>query len=191
MNISISSQHVAFNRGFQLQIESRLSKIAGRYFDNEKININVKFSKDSKMIITSISLNCGNIGTITASEFCQDIRSSFELTLNKFEKNILRHKSKLKSKIHKNSIKTYTIDERDDICYLDFSDQEFKESQTDAPLIIAEEDHRIIDASVAEAVAKMENQKLPVLIFKNIKTGRVNAVYHRNDGNIAWLDAIA
>jgi hypothetical protein len=35
---------------------------------------------------------------------------------------------------------------------------------------------------------QMDLQQLPALMFINVKNDRINVVYHRNDGNISWVD---
>ena len=57
----------------------------------------------------------------------------------------------------------------------------------DNPLIIEERGVQIASLSVAAAVMRMDLQNLPALMFKNAKTNKINLVYYRRDGNIAWV----
>ena len=36
---------------------------------------------------------------------------------------------------------------------------------------------------------KMDLEDLPALMFRNVKTDRINVVYYRKDGNISWVDS--
>jgi hypothetical protein len=68
------------------------------------------------------------------------------------------------------------------------------ESQTDelpeeaAPVVIAERPMNVEMLTVSEAVMKMDLAHLPALMFYNSAHGRVNFIYRRDDGNIAWVD---
>ena len=46
----------------------------------------------------------------------------------------------------------------------------------------------IATLSVSEAVMRMDLADLPVVMFRNSASGRLNVVYHRGDGNIGWID---
>ena len=59
----------------------------------------------------------------------------------------------------------------------------------DNPAIIAEKPTQVLPISVGEAVMKMDLENLPALMFENVKTGRINVVYYRRDGNISWVDS--
>ena len=47
---------------------------------------------------------------------------------------------------------------------------------------------KIEKLTVSEAVMRMDLQNLPTLLFINAQSGRINVVYHRQDGNISWID---
>ena len=55
-------------------------------------------------------------------------------------------------------------------------------------MIIAEMETRVPTISVGEAVMQMELAHARVLVFRNEKSGGVNVVYRREDGNIGWID---
>ncbi len=58
----------------------------------------------------------------------------------------------------------------------------------DAPVIIAEKPAQIETLSVSDAVMRMDLGELPAVLFINKKTGNLNVVYRRDDGNISWID---
>lgn len=55
-------------------------------------------------------------------------------------------------------------------------------------MIIAEMETKIPSLSVGEAVMQMELAGAAVLVFRNEKTGGLNVVHMRDDGNIGWID---
>ena len=63
-----------------------------------------------------------------------------------------------------------------------------EDDHKNAGLVIAEQHTEIGTMTVSQAVMKMDLQDLPALMFFNSAHGRLNVVYRRNDGNIAWVD---
>jgi ribosomal subunit interface protein len=58
----------------------------------------------------------------------------------------------------------------------------------DAPLTIAETKVDIPEASVSDAVMMLDLRNTTALLFKNSRTGALNMVYRREDGNIGWVE---
>ncbi|MGC8035754.1 sigma 54 modulation/S30EA ribosomal C-terminal domain-containing protein, partial [Salmonella enterica] len=56
------------------------------------------------------------------------------------------------------------------------------------PLVIAEMTTAIQTMSVSEAVMRMDLAGQTAILFKNSKTGGLNMIYKRADGNIGWID---
>ena len=56
------------------------------------------------------------------------------------------------------------------------------------PVIVAETTMAIPNLSVSEAVMRMDLSGRPALFFKHAGTGRLNAIYRRDDGNVGWID---
>ncbi len=56
------------------------------------------------------------------------------------------------------------------------------------PVVVAEGTEALKSLSVASAVAELDLTGLPVVVFENAGSGRVNIVYRRRDGAIGWLD---
>ena len=59
------------------------------------------------------------------------------------------------------------------------------------PMIIAELETKIPSLSVGEAVMQMELSGATLLVFRNEKSGGVNVVHRRDDGNFGWIDPTA
>ena len=57
-----------------------------------------------------------------------------------------------------------------------------------APAVIAETKMEISHLSVSEAVMRLELADQPAMMFRDVKSGVLNVVYRRADGNIGWID---
>ncbi|MGB7203853.1 MAG: sigma 54 modulation/S30EA ribosomal C-terminal domain-containing protein, partial [Anderseniella sp.] len=68
------------------------------------------------------------------------------------------------------------------------SDDDASEHEDLNPVIIAESTASIGELSVGEAVMKLDFTNEPFVLFRNGKTGNLNVVYKRKDGNVGWVD---
>ena len=57
-----------------------------------------------------------------------------------------------------------------------------------SPAIIAETTLKVGTLSVAGAVMELDRQDSPVVVFRNAKSGDLNLVFRRADGNYGWVD---
>ena len=59
------------------------------------------------------------------------------------------------------------------------------------PVVVAEMSAMIETLTVGEAVMRLDLAELPAMMFRDRKTGRLNMIYRRPDGNIGWVDPAA
>lgn len=200
MEISIAGKQIDIGSSLQEYVHQRLSKTVGKYFD-KAISSEVVFSKQShkheNLYQADILVNEGSkIGIIKGNANSDDIRDSFNNALDKIENRLRRYKSKIKNH-HKVKLS-------DELAYDNESanikgikyilspyneEQDSSQNELDNPVIIAEKANSIQTLTVSEAVMKMDLADLPALLFRNKNNNRINVVYHRNDGNISWIDS--
>lgn len=190
MQIQIKGQHIDVGNSLRSHVEEHLKKSIGKYFDRA-VDAEVFFSKQGHEFRTTIVVNEGTgKGTMIRSQGDNtDVYASFDEALEHIEKQLRRYKRKLKNH-HKNHIDDFerveAMMEASKFVISNADDKE--EAEDDAPLIIAEKPTRIERLTVSDAVMKMNLADLPALMFINKKTGALNVVYHRKDGNISWVD---
>jgi ribosomal subunit interface protein len=186
MQVKISSQHLDLGSALPSYAENRINEIVSKYFDHA-ISSNIHFTKQGYLIICDLMVNegTGRHMTIKSSAQCDDAYSSFDQSLAKLEKQLRRYKNKIKDH-HKEKMSEVFLDASEYVI------DRYKEEEAhigDNPITIAESPVKIGTYSVSEAIMKMDLENLPALMFKNINSGRMNVVYHRKDGNIAWVDS--
>lgn len=59
------------------------------------------------------------------------------------------------------------------------------------PPIVRTDEYASKPLSPEQAVAEMQERGLPVLLFKNVRSKRVNVVYRRPDGTFGWIEGKA
>ena len=129
---------------------------------------------------------------IKSSASSDDVYFAFDAALSKVEKQLRKYKSKLKDHSSKMKVSEISPDSTKYVISptkIDDEDDETKEIDFDNPVIVAEKATKILKLSVGQAVMKMDLEDLPALMFRNVKTDRINVVYYRKDGNISWVDS--
>lgn len=184
MNVLVVGQHLTLTPALQDYVKDKMTETVSRYFEHAT-SASVHFTKDGRHVLCDMVVHEGSGGHIVIkSEATSDeIYSSFDLALTKSEKRLRKYKSKLKDRHHRVKISElpatkYTI------CATTQKDED-----DGAPVIIAERAIVMPTVTVSEAVMRMELENLPAMMFKNTKTDRINIVYVRHDGNIAWVDS--
>ena len=193
MQVSVSGQHLSIGSSLQEYVKERVTSSIKKYFDHAP-SATVHFNKQNHEFFCDIVVNdgTGRHVVIKSSASSDDVYFAFDAALSKVEKQLRKYKSKLKdhssklkvSEISPNSTK-YVISPTK----IDDEDDETKEIDFDNPVIVAEKVTKILKLSVGQAVMKMDLEDLPALMFRNVKTDRINVVYYRKDGNISWVDS--
>jgi ribosomal subunit interface protein len=190
MQIKVSGQHMELGDSFKTHIEESLKKNVKKFFEHA-VNANVAMSKDRHHLFsTEIVVNegTGNGVVIKGNSQDADPYRSFDSAVEKIEKQLRRYKSRIKAH-HGDKQARQAFFASKQYVMSPFSNEDDQAHKVDAPAIIAELDHSIETLSVGDAVMKMDLLDVPALMFINAANSRVNMVYYRNDGNIAWVDS--
>lgn len=190
MKINITGKHMELGEAFQSHVEGRLHEGISKYID--RINLlEVVATKEGHQIKVDIHANTGTNShvAINSTARAADIYAAFDEAAEKVEKQLRRYKRRLtnhhKSRQSPNEI-MQSIQAKSYVLSAEIDKEELGED--DAPVVIAERQMEVETLTVSEAVMKMDLANLPALMFYNSAHGRVNLVYRREDGNIAWVD---
>jgi ribosomal subunit interface protein len=193
MQITVSGKHLEIGKALQEYVAAELESVVTKYFEHA-ISADIVFTKERHLFKADIHVNEGT-GTnvlIKGSAEDDDVYAAFDLCSAKVEKQLRRYKRRIKDH-HKTRIDK---DESQLIHATKYvlsseveDDNEESDEQNDAPLIIAEKPMEIETLTVSDAVMRMDLGQLPALMFINKKTGSINVVYRRDDGNISWIDS--
>lgn len=185
MKVIVSGQHLDIGESLKSHVESAIEKRVKKYFD-AAITAHVTLTKEKQHFIkTDILVNEGTSTGVVIKSSAEDSDpyKSFDLAITKAEHQLQKHKDRIKA--HKtNKAARIASFEATSYDMSPFGDDSTKAS----PVIIAERAEAIDMLSVGEAVMKMDLEDLPAYIFINSANSRVNMVYYKKDGNIAWLD---
>jgi ribosomal subunit interface protein len=102
MRISISGKHMETGEALKSHVENQLTSAVGKYF-KDAINAQAIFSKRANFFECEIIVNEGikNGLAVTAKDESDDVYGAFDSALAKAEKQLRRHKRKLKDRGNK------------------------------------------------------------------------------------------
>jgi len=192
MQVSVSGQHLSIGLSLQEYVKERITGSIKKYFDHAP-SATVHFNKQNHDFSCDIVVNdgTGRHIVIKSNASSDDVYFAFDAALSKIEKQLRKYKSKLKD--HSSKIKVSEViptTTKYVISPTKIDDElEDQEIDLDNPVIVAEKATKILKLSVGQAVMKMDLEDLPALMFRNVKTDRINVVYYRKDGNISWVDS--
>lgn len=194
MRISVSGQHLSISNALREYVESRVSEVISKFF-SDTISVKINFVRENLKITSKIIVNdaVGRHLVMKSKSSCDEIYSAFDTALNKLSKQLRKYKNKLNDHHNKVKVPGSHIDATKYVIsvHKNFEDTEIGDnidSEIDNPVIVAEKPISVKKLSIKEAVMQMDLEDLPALMFQNIKTGRMNVVYYRKDGNISWVD---
>ena len=192
MQVVVSGQHISIGKSLQDYVKSRANEVVCKYFENAPSS-NVHFSKQGRDFACDIVVNdgTGRHMVIKSNAASDEIYNAFDFALGKIEKQMRKYKSKLKNHNKQMKVSEITPEAVKYIIapFASSNAEEMEEFDVNNPVIVAEKPTQVLPLSVGEAVMKMDLENLPALMFENAKTGRINVVYYRKDGNISWVDS--
>ena len=184
MDISVKGKNLDVGEALRGHAEGHLSSAVGKYFDRA-IDASVMFTRQGRQLRADISVHPGPRGMVVQGRSeSDDPYAAFDGALARISKQLRRYKRRLSNHHKGHGGQTLPA-----LQYIIQPDPEDEEVDADAePIIVAEMPDEIATLSVSEAVMRMDLADLPVTMFRDRASGRLNVVYHRTDGNIGWID---
>ena len=187
MEIKISGQNMQVGDSLKSHVEELLIDKVKKYFSSP-ISADVIFVKEGKFFKVNIVLNEGvKKGVmIRGNATCDEPYSAFDKSAHRIAKQLRRYHSRITD--HNIAIRHHKDEDIIEGKKYILSDdgQDFAE---DNAIIIAEKQANIDILTVSEAVMQMNLAHLPALMFVDKKSGNISVVYHREDGNVSWVDS--
>lgn len=192
MQITVSGKQIDVGDALRVHVEDNLVAAVSKYFDRP-VDANVVFSRRGHEFTCDSSVHLPTGLTAQARAAASDIYAAFEQATDRIEKQLRRHKRRLKDH-HKS--RTGPIEMIEAASYVLRGYEESGEGEEtgaatvdgEQPVIVAEMTMPIKTLTVGEAVMQMELAHASFLVFRNDASGRINIVYQRDDGNVGWVD---
>lgn len=186
MRYQISGKQIDIGAALQTHVKDGLGDVVTKYAERPTEAV-VIFSKSGHEYVCESTVHLSTGLSAQARDHANEIYASFDGCREKMEKQLRRYKRRLKDH-HRERTQPVELAEGSSYILATNDDAAESEPETLQPIIIAEMEAAIQSLSVGEAVMQMEIKGAPLLVFRNEKTGGINVVHRRDDGNVGWID---
>jgi ribosomal subunit interface protein len=185
MEIVVTGHGMDVGQTLTGRIKNEFVEKVSRYFENA-IEGQATLTRQQRRFNASLRAHIARGTTIESVGSASDAHSAFDNALERMAKQLRRYKRKLVSANHHSA--SPTVSQVTGYSVEDAFSPEGADIVGDGPVIIAETTMAIPELTVSMAVTRMDFSGRGSLFFLNAATGRLNAVYRREDGNIGWID---
>lgn len=171
MKFMITGKNIALTDALKSTVEKKLGKLE-KYFNPEvEVHATLSVQKNRQIIEVTIPFN-GIL--LRGEESTTDMYTSIDNVVDKLEKQILKHKTKLERRTHDGSLRLMEI-----------PNEAFDEEE---PQIVKTKRFAVKPMDVDEAVLQMDLLGHDFFVFRNTDSNEVNVVYKRKDGNYGLIE---
>jgi ribosomal subunit interface protein len=187
MQLTITGKQVEFGEALRNHVDASLGAILEKYFKTA-VEAHVVVTKEAHLFRTEISLHIGRGIIVNASATASGSGGAFDAAAERIAKQLRRYKRRLRAH-HPRARDGGETGGRARTYVLAPSAEDTEQDGTEdgGPAVVAEMMTELPSLTVSEAVMRMDLAEAPVLLFRN-RSGAINAVYRRSDGNIGWID---
>jgi putative sigma-54 modulation protein len=171
MKFIITGKNIDLTNALRDTVEKKLGKLEKYFSPGVEAHVTLSVQKNRQIIEVTIPFN-GII--LRGEETTTDMYSSIDNVVDKLEKQIIRHKTKLDKRVHEGTLRLASI----------ISDTE----EEDDWKVVRTKKFAIKPMDIDEAVLQMDLLGHSFFVFKNADTNEVNVVYKRKDGNYGLIE---
>lgn len=188
MRYQISGKQIDIGDALQTHVKQELGAVVEKYAQRPT-DAQIVFSRNAHEYVCEATIHLSTGLTAQAKAHATEIYAAFDACRDKMDKQLRRYKRRLKDH-HRERTQPVEITGASSYILASAENAEDAEPDTLQPMIIAEMEAKVPSLSVGEAVMQMELAGSDLLVFRNEKTGGVNVVHRREDGNIGWIDPV-
>lgn len=178
MNYNIRGKNIEVTKSIREYVEKKISKL-NKYFDTppaSDVHVNLSVYNDEQKIEVTIPMP--NL-LLRAEEQHADLYAAIDLVVDKLERQIRKHKTKVNRKFRQKGIRDFI-----------FTEPETEEEKNDKDNIeivrVKRFDLKPMDSE--EAVLQMDMLGHNFFVFTNAETNDINVVYKRKDGKYGLIE---
>lgn len=175
MRISISGKNLEISDYLRDLVEKKVSKLE-RYFP-QAAEAQVTLSVEKNRHIVEVTIPHEGI-IIRGEEVTGDMYASIDNVLDKLEKQIIRHRTRLEKKLRADAFRHEEP----------LFGGSYSEPEDEGPRIVRTKRFNIKPVTEEEAMMQLELLGHSFYVFVNADTNRINVLYKRNDGNFGLIE---
>ena len=175
MRISITGKNIAVSDYLNDLVNKKVGKLE-RYFPQDA-DVFVTLSVEKNRHIVEVTIPYEG-GVIRGEEITGDMYASIDNVLDKLEKQIIRHRTRLEKCLRVGAVRE--IETR--------FGAELDEADDEGPKIVRVKRFAIKPMSEEEAMLQIEMVGHSFYVFLNSETNQMNVLYKRKDGNYGLIE---
>lgn len=170
MRLNISGKGFEITDGLRERFDKKLSKLDRYFRDDAEAYIRISQEKGGRNIV-EITISVGGL-ILRAEETSGDMYASIDGAVDKLNRQIRRHRTKLEKKLRVSDVDLQMEDEQDDM-------PEYN--------LVRVKKFGVKPMPVDDAIAQMELLDHNFYIFRSDDTGEICVLYRRKDGGYGLL----
>ena len=179
MNYNIRGENLEVTPSLREYVEKKIGKLE-RYFDTTPVaDVNVNLQVFNKQQIIEVTIPMPQL-LLRAEESHEDMYAAIDLVVEKLERQIRKHKTKVNRKFRQEGSLKYMF--RNDIEPV--SMEEINEDLE----VVRTKRFTLKPMDTEEAILQMDMLGHNFFIFNNAVNGDTNVVYRRKDGNYGLIE---
>ena len=174
MRISITGKNIAVSDYLNDLVNKKVGKLE-RYFPQDaEVFVTLSVEKNRHIVEVTIPYEGG---VIRGEEITGDMYASIDNVLDKLEKQILRHRTKLEKCLHTSALRD-----------LDAAEAGEEDAEDEGQKIVRVKRFAIKPMDEEEAMMQIELVGHSFYVFLNSDTNQLNVLYKRKDGNYGLIE---
>src|SRR5205823_1381272 len=178
MQVNITFRNMFATEALRNHVQDKLSKVVDKYLD-KVTEAHVTLSLERYLHQADVNLHAGHFH-VRGKEKSEDMYASIDTAIDKIEKQLKKHKDRLKSHRPAHIHNQGPVRVRYEV----FS---AKEEDGLTPEVIRSDEFLAKPMSVEEALMQMDLLNNDFLVFTRPDTSDVNVIYRRKDGNFGLI----
>ena len=178
MKISIRGKNLEVSNALRNYVEDKISKIE-KYFNDAFIEAQVALSVERERHVVEVTITVDGL-LLRGEESSPDMYSSIDGVIEKLERQVHKHKTKISRKIREKK-KEFKLD-------LIAPELNVEEYEEDEPKVVKTKRFAIKPMPIEEALMQMDLIGHDFFVFMNAETSEVNVVYKRKNGQYGLIE---
>lgn len=180
MNYTIRGENIEVTAAIRDYVEKKINKLE-RYFDTpptSDVHVNLSVYNDAQTIEVTIPMT--NL-LLRAEEEHADLYAAIDLVVDKLERQIRKHKTKVNRKFRQEGSPKYIFAELE-------REKREQEEESDEIEIVRTKRFNLKPMDSEEAILQMDMLGHNFFVFTNAESGDTNVVYRRKDGRYGLIE---
>lgn len=181
MRYNVRGENIEITPALREYAEKKIGKLE-RYFEESvdaNVNVNLKYYNDQESKI-EVTIPMTDL-VLRAEENHQDMYAAIDLVVNKLERQIRKHKTKVNRKLREQGAPKFV--------FSNFQPEDAPQDEVDeAEEVVRTKRFNLKPMDSEEAILQMDMLGHSFFVYTDAKTNKTNVVYKRKDGKYGLIE---